>query len=210
MIRILITDDHTLIREGFKKILNREIDMSVIGEACNAAETMEMIRTLEFDVLVLDISMPGRTGLEIIQDIKKEARESKILILSMHPEQRFAMRALKSGADGYITKESVADELVNAIRKIVTGRKYISQAMAEEIAQDLGRGMDKPYHEQLSDREFEVFMLLGSGKSSREISEQLSLSLSTVNTYRARILHKMGMNSNAELIHYAVKNKLVD
>jgi len=210
MIRILITDDHTLIREGFKKILNREIDMSVIGEACNAAETMEMIRTLEFDVLVLDISMPGRTGLEIIQDIKKEAPDSKILILSMHPEQRFAMRALKSGADGYITKESVADELVNAIRKIVTGRKFISQAMAEEIAQDLGRGMDKPYHEQLSDREFEVFMLLGSGKSSREISEQLSLSLSTVNTYRARILHKMGMNSNAELIHYAVKNKLVD
>lgn len=211
MIRVLIGDDHALIREGFKKILKMETDIDVSGEAANAAEVLSLVEQHAFDVVVLDISMPGRSGIEIISDIKRLNPKLAVLILSMHPEQRFAIRSLKAGADGYITKDSAMEELVKAIRKVVDGRKYISQELAEEIAMDIG-GLrsEKLLHERLSEREYEVFILLGSGKNVSDIAKQLSLSISTVNTYRYRIMDKMHIRSNADLIRYAVKNDLVD
>lgn len=210
MVRILIADDHALIREGLKKILKAAQDISVVGEAQNAREVMEEVKKQELDVVILDISLPGKSGLELLKDLKQEYPALPILILSMHPEDRFAVRALKAGAAGYVTKESAVEELVKAIRKVVHGRKYVSPALAEKLAFDLETDTGKPPHESLSDREYQVMCLIAVGKSVREIAGELFLSISTVNTYRGRILEKMNMKTDAELIRYAVQNQLID
>ncbi|MCK5075007.1 MAG: response regulator transcription factor [Calditrichia bacterium] len=210
MINIFIVDDHYLIREGLKKILDREIDISVVGEACNANEAMQFLKDNDCDIIVLDISMPGKSGLELLQELKVEKPKIKTLILSMHPEERFAIRTFIAGASGYITKERAPEELVKAIQKIYCGGKYVSQTLAEKMVFDLDKDNDKALHEKLSDREYQVLCQIGLGKKVNEISNELCLSFSTVNTYRSRILEKMGMTSNAELIRYAIKNNLVD
>ena len=210
MIRIIVADDHHLIREGFKKTINREIDMEVVYSAENGEELLTSIQKVESDVIVLDINMPGRSGLDLIKDIRALAPDTKILILSMYSEDRFAVRALKNGASGYITKESAPEEMVNAIRKVHDRGKYVSQSLAEKLAFNLDSSADQPLHERLSDREFQVFQLIGNGKTMNDITAALNLSLSTVTTYRTRILEKMNFKSNAEIIHYAIKSGLVD
>ena len=210
MINVLIADDHALIREGLKKILKNEPDMTLAGEAGNVQELNEQLRKLAVDIVLLDISMPGESGLDALKDLKQQNAHLPILILSVHPEHRFAIRALKAGASGYITKESAVEELVQAIRKIVAGGKYVSLALAEHLATELEAGNAKPLHETLSDREFQVMRMIASGKKSSEIAEELSVSVSTVNTYRARIFEKMNMQSNVELTRYALENHLIE
>jgi len=209
MIKILIADDHVLIREGLKKILKAAPDISVVNEAQNAREVFQQVNA-ELDVVVLDISLPGKSGLELLKDLKQQFPKMPVLILSMHPEDRFAIRALKAGAAGYVTKESAADELIKAIRKVVQGRKYVSPGLAEKLAFDLETDTAKPVHENLSDREYQVMCMIAAGKTVRQIATELFLSMSTINTYRARILEKMNMKTDAELIRYAVQNQLVD
>jgi len=211
MIKVLIADDHSVVRSGIKQILSDESDMQVAGEACNSQEVIEKISNEQYDVLVLDITMPGKSGLEVLTDVKKIQADIPILILSMHPEEQFAVRALRSGASGYLTKESAPEELVVAIRKINGGGKYVSASLAEVLAFDLedrGKGRVIP-HENLSDREFQVLCLIASGKSVKEMSKELYLSVKTISTYRTRILEKMKMKSNSELTYYAIQNKLI-
>lgn len=210
MIRILVADDHTLIREGFKKILKEESDLSVVREARNAREVLETARHEKLDIILLDLAFPDRSGLDVLKDLKQLHPKLPVLILSMHPEERFAIRAIKAGAAGYITKESAADELVKAIRKILGGGTYISATLAEQLAEQLRDPGDSLPHTTLSDREFEVLCLLASGKTVGEIAEKLSLSVKTISTYRARILDKMNMRTNAEMIHYALQHRLVE
>jgi DNA-binding NarL/FixJ family response regulator len=210
MIRIFITDDHSLIREGLKKIINDEKDISIIGEAGNAKDTMSFVLSKNIDILILDLNLPDKNGLDLLKELKSLKPELKILILSMHPEDRFAMRVLRAGASGYITKESVGEELVRAIRKVYNGGKYVSESLAEMLAIEIQGGGDKPIHEILSDREFQVLQMIASGKTLAEISEALSLAVTTISTYRARVLEKLNLHSNAELIHYAITNKLLD
>lgn len=210
MIRIFITDDHSLIREGLKKIINDEKDISIIGEAGNAKDTMSFVLSKNIDILILDLNLPDKSGLDLLKELKSLKPELKILILSMHPEDRFAMRVLRAGASGYITKESVGEELVRAIRKVYNGGKYVSESLAEMLAFEIQGGGDKPIHEILSDREFQVLQMIASGKTLAEISETLSLAVTTISTYRARVLEKLNLHSNAELIHYAITNKLLD
>lgn len=210
MIRILIVDDHTLIREGFKKILNEESDLKVVREALTGREAIEFSAKEKLDIILLDISLPDQSGLDVLSALKRRSKKIPVLILSMYPEERFAVRALKAGASGYITKESAAEELVRAIRKILAGGKYISPSLAEKLAGDLQHDTDRPRHETLSNREYEVLCLIASGKTVSEIGEKLSLSVKTISTYRARVLEKMDMKTNAELTHYAIGNHLVD
>jgi two-component system, NarL family, invasion response regulator UvrY len=210
MIRIFITDDHLLIREGFRKILQDEKDISIIGEAGNAADAMDFVLKNNLDILILDLNLPDKNGLDLLKELKAIKPELKILILSMHPEDRFAMRVLRAGASGYLTKESVGDELIRAIRKVYNGGKYVSEKLAELLAFEVQGGIDRPIHEILSDREFQVLQMIASGKTLAEISENLSLAVTTVSTYRARILEKLNLHSNAELIHYAITNNLLD
>ena len=210
MIKILITDDHYLIREGFKNSLRKQPDLKVVGEAANARETMEFLKNNTCDILVLDISLPGKSGLELIRDLEERFPEVKILVMSIHPEDRYGMRVLKSSALGYISKDSPPDELVKAIRTVAKGQRYTSQEMSEKIITELGKESKGEVHEILSDREFEVLLKIGNGQSLTAISEELSISISTVNTYRKRILDKMGKKTNAELIHYVVKNNLLE
>jgi len=210
MIKILIADDHPVVRKGLKEIIEENSDMVVAAEAGHGQEVLEKALKKEFDVVVLDISMPGRSGLEVLKQLKRERPKLSVLILSIHPEEHYAVRVLKAGASGYLTKESVPDELIKAIRKISTGRKYISSTLAEKLAFDLESGGEKPAHERLSDREYEVMCLIASGKTLKEIAEKLCLSAKTISTYRSRILEKMKMKNNAELTHYAIKNNLVD
>lgn len=210
MIRILIADDHTIVRKGLNEILAETSDMVVAGEACNAQEALNMVRKDEFDILVLDITMPGRSGLEVLKELKNEKPGLPVLILSMHPEKQYAVRSLRSGASGYLTKESAPDELIVAIRRISQGRKYITVSLAEKLAFNLENGTEEPLHEALSDREYQVVCLIASGKTVNEIARELFLSEKTVSTYRSRVLEKMNMKTNAELTHYAIKNQLVD
>ncbi len=210
MINILIADDHVLIREGLKKILKNEPDMVVVGEAQNTRELFKHAKKGNLSIILLDISMPGESGLDALRDLRKESPKVPILILSMHPEDRFAVRALRAGASGYITKETAVEELVNAIRKIVWGGKYVSQSLAEKLAFELNGETDKPPHMALSDREFQVMRMIAAGKKRTEIAEELSLSLSTVNTYRTRILEKMRMETNVELARYAIEHGLIE
>ena len=210
MIKVFITDDHSLIREGLKKLLKDEMDIKVAGEAGNAKDTMEFVLKNNLDVLVLDINLPDKSGLDLLKELKEFKPELRVLILSMHPEDRFAMRVLRAGAYGYVTKESAGEELVKAIRKVYDGGKYVSAALAEKLVFEIQSGSDKPLHEMLSDREFQVFQLIAAGKTLAEIADGLSLAVTTISTYRARILEKLNLHSNAELIHYAITNKLLD
>ena len=210
MIKIFIADDHPLVRKGVKEILEEEIDLKVIGDAAYPHEVLEGIQKYEPDMLVTDLTMPGRSGLDLISDIRQLFPKLPILVLTMHPEERFAVRALKAGAYGYITKDSKPEELIKAVRQVVTGRKYITPSLAEKLATELNRDQNKQPHEILSDREFQIMRLISSGKKVSEIADKLSISIRTVNTYRARILLKMNMKSNAELTLYAIENHLID
>jgi len=210
MIRVLIADDHALIREGLKKILKEETDMMVVGEACHPSEVLGFLATTLVDILVLDISMPDKSGLEVLKEVKHRHPKMPVLMLSVHPEERFAVRALKAGAAGYVTKESATEELVKAIRRACRGGKYVSPNLAEKLAEEIEVDSQKPLHQTLSDREYEVMCMLATGKTLTQVAEKLSLSTSSVNTYRARILEKMKMKTNAELMHYAIRNRLVD
>lgn len=210
MIRILVVDDHAIVREGLKQILGDVNDMSVRDEAGNGQEALSKIRDAEFDVVLLDISMPGRSGLEVLKEIKAERPKLPVLILSMHAEEQYAIRALRAGASGYVTKASAPDELIGAIRKVSCGRKYVSSSLAEKLALELDIDTKKPPHETLSDREYQVMLMLASGKSVKEIADELCLSVKTISTYRSRVMEKMGMKKNAELTLYAIQNHLVD
>ncbi len=209
MINVLIADDHALIREGLKKILKSEPDMTLVGEASNVHELYDQLRKVDATIVLLDISMPGESGLDALKELRQKHPKLPVLILSVHPEQRFAVRALRAGASGYITKESAVEELVQAIRKIVGGGKYVSLSLAEQLATELETG-SRPPHELLSDREYQVMCMIAAGKKSSEIAEELSVSLSTVNTYRNRIFEKMKMQSNVELTRYALENELIE
>jgi two-component system invasion response regulator UvrY len=210
MMRIFIADDHVLIREGLKKILREEKDMSVVGEAQTAAEVLGQIVQSKSDILVLDLGLPDRPGLEVLREIKKILPHVRVLILSMFPEDRFALRTLMAGADGYLSKDSAAGELVVALRRIAGGRKYVSEDISQDLL-DKVRG-EEPLmsHETLSDREFQILRLIGSGKTISDIAAQLNLSVSTVNTHRTHILEKMNMRTSAEMMRYAIENRLVE
>jgi DNA-binding NarL/FixJ family response regulator len=208
--KVLIADDHPVVRHGLKQILATDSDMTVVGEAKNGSEAMELARKLEWDVAVLDYSMPGRSGLELLAEIKREFPQRPVLVLSMHPEELHARRVLKAGGAGYMNKESAGEELAAAIRKVVNGGKYVSAALAERLAMELTPESQKPPHETLSDREYRVMWLLASGKPINRIAKEMFLSPSTVSTYRVRILRKLGLTSNAELVQYAVKHQLIE
>lgn len=209
MIKVFIADDHALIREGIKNLLSPLSDIKLVGETANPFEIIEQIRVNKCDVLILDLSMPGKNGLDVLKEIKSIFPETKILIMTMMPEDQFAKRTLKAGASGYLTKESAPDELITAIRRIASGRKYVSQSLAEKLAQDLDDTAEKPIQDLLSDREFQVMKMMASGKSQTDIAIKLSISVSTVNTYRSRILKKLNLKTNAELIHFAYQNNLI-
>jgi DNA-binding NarL/FixJ family response regulator len=210
MIKILIADDHPIVRQGLKQILTEEPDMGEFGEAKNSQETLDLVRKCDWDVVILDITMPGRGGLDTLKEIRTERPKLPVLILSIHPEDQYAVRALKAGAAGYMTKESAPDDLIKAIRKVLKGGKYISPSLAENLALFLERDDQKSPHENLSDREYQVMCMIAAGKKVKEIAESLSLSVKTISTYRARILDKMKMKSNADLIHYAIQNRLLN
>ena len=208
--RILIADDHTVVRRGLKEILVEAFDKSVVGEAPGAAEALERVRKQKWDLVILDIGMPGRGGIEVLKEIKNEFPKLPVLILSMHPEDQYAVRALKAGASGYLTKESASEELIQAVRKIIRGGKYASPALAEKLLGELGSASEKPLHETLSDREHQILCMIASGKTVSEIADELSLSVKTISSYRSRLLEKMRMKNNAELTTYAIRNHLVD
>ena len=199
-----------MVRQGLKQILADEFNRATFGEAGTAQEAIAKVWETEWDVVVLDITMPGRSGLEVLGEIRKSRPRLPVLVLSMHPEDQFAMRVLKSGAAGYMTKESAPEALVGAIKKVLAGGRYVSPALAEQMAAYLGTDVQKAPHERLSDREFLVLRLIASGKTVSQIADQLTLSVKTISTYRARILEKMLMRSNAELTHYAIQNRLVE
>lgn len=211
MIKVLIADDHAVVRSGLKQILDEtEGEIRVEGEATNGREVLEKIQAREWDVLVLDITMPGRSGLDILKDIRQIKPSLPVLILSMHAEEQFATRMLKAGASGYLNKESAPEELVKAIRKVQAGGKYVSATQAERMVAELTGDSNKQPHELLSDREYEILCLIASGKTATQIAKELSLSVKTVSTYRSRILEKMNLSTNAQLTHYAIKNGLVN
>lgn len=209
MIKILIADDHAIVRQGLKQTVADQPDMEVAGEARNAQETLKLVREAQFDVVMLDITMPGRSGLEVLKELKSELPKLPVLILSMHSEEQFAVRALKAGAAGYITKQSAPKELIKAIRKVHRGGKYVSPSITETLAFALGIDEEKAAHEKLSDREYQVMCMIAAGRTLKEIADELSLSEKTIGTYRVRVLEKMNMKRNAELIRYAVQNELV-
>jgi two-component system invasion response regulator UvrY len=210
MIRILVADDHAIVRQGLKQILAGESDFVVAGEAANHAEVMQQLRRDTFDVLLLDIAMPGKNGIETLKQAKLELPKLPVLILSMYSEDQYAVRALKAGASGYLTKMAAADQLVDAIRQVTRGRKYITPELAQSLAESINRDQDAPTHELLSDREFQTLRLIASGKTLTQIGQALALSPKTVSVYRARLLVKLQMQSNAELTRYALENKLVE
>jgi DNA-binding NarL/FixJ family response regulator len=210
MKRILIVDDHEVLRDGVKRVFDKQPSTAVFGEASTAQEALKLVRDEDWDVVVLDLSLGGRSGLDFLKELKQIRPKLPVLILSMHSEEQFARRAFKAGATGYITKDSSRAEILKAINKVSEGGNYVSLALAEKLVVDLRRGTDRPPHETLSDREFEVMRLIASGKTVGEIASLLSLSDNTISTYRARILEKMGMKTNADLTYYVIHNKLID
>lgn len=208
-LKIFIADDHLLIREGLKKLLQYESDLKIVGESDNPQDTIKYVTENDVDILILDINLPGQSGLDILKQLKTFKPDLHVLMLSMYPEGQFAERTLKAGASGYLTKEAATEELINAIHKVAKGGKYISHQLAEKLIFKKDSEYMLP-HEALSDREFQVLKLMASGKSQVDISAELNLSTSTINTYRSRILEKLGLKTNAELIHYALQNKLLD
>lgn len=209
MIRILIADDHAIVRQGLRNIVAIDNQMSVVAEAQNGAELLNLVRCQPVDVVILDVSMPGRNGLEILKDLKRDYPSLPVIVLSMYPEDQYAVRSFKAGAAGYMTKESAPEELVTAIKKAFQGGKYISPAVAELLAAHIGKSAFSELHKSLSDREYEVFVALATGKTVGQISVDLNLSVKTISTYRTRILEKMGMQNNAELNRYALDFKLL-
>jgi len=210
VVRVLIADDYPVTRRGLSEILKRAINDAVCGEAEDAEQVLAQARSHKWDLVILDISMPGRSGLDVLTDLKLEQPKLPVLVVSMYPEDQLGKRALKAGASGYINKEASPEELIKATRKVLTGGRYVSPALAEKMAFELWRTEDRPLHEGLSDRELEVLRLIASGKTSSQIAETLHLSLTTVSTHRAHLLEKMNMTATAELIRYAIVNHLVD
>ena len=211
MKKILLIDDHEVVRAGVKRIFDKHPEGAVLfGEASTAPEALDLVRTQDWDAVVLDLSLDGRDGLEVLKEMKQIRPRLPVLILSMHSEELFARRAFKAGASGYLTKDIPRSELVSAINKVIEGGMYVSSTLAEELVVDLRRGADRPPHELLSNREFEVMRRIASGRTVSEIAQLLSLGDSTISTYRARILEKMGVRTNAELTYYAIQSKLVD
>ncbi|HZX73498.1 MAG TPA: response regulator transcription factor [Cyclobacteriaceae bacterium] len=210
MIKTIIVDDHSIVRAGLIKILREERDIEVLAEADGYGQLMDCLKTVFPDVVLLDISMPGRNGLEIAKELKQFNPEIKTLMLSMHPEERFSVRAIKAGALGYVSKESAADELVRAIRQVYNGGKYITPIVAEQLANAFEWESNKPAHERLSDREFQILGMIASGKKVKEIANELSISPATVATYRARVLEKMQLKSSVEITSYALRNNLIE
>lgn len=210
MTRILIADDHTLFREGLKHIMAEYPELVVADEASNGTEVLDKIWNNDYDMVLLDITMPGMTGLEALKQLKNEKPKLPVLVLSMHPEEQYAVRVIRAGASGYLRKESAPDELITAIRQISQGRKYITPSLAEKLAFEVEADSDKAPHDILSDREYQVLRMIAEGKTVKYIAKELSLSAKTVSTYRARIMEKMKMKTNAELMHYVMKHRLVD
>jgi len=210
MTRILIADDHTLFREGLKHIMAEYPELVVADEASNGTEVLDKIWNNDYDMVLLDITMPGMTGLEALKQLKNEKPKLPVLVLSMHPEEQYAVRVIRAGASGYLRKESAPDELITAIRQISQGRKYITPSLAEKLAFEVEADSEKAPHDILSDREYQVLRMIAEGKTVKYIAKELSLSAKTVSTYRARIMEKMKMKTNAELMHYVMKHRLVD
>jgi two-component system invasion response regulator UvrY len=208
VINVLIADDHAILRGGLKEILVKELEGVVCGEAMDAQEVLAQVQNHNWDLVILDVTMPGRSGLDVLRELKVVRPKLPVLILSMHPEDQYGRRMLRAGASGYLEKENAPEELIKAIRKVLAGGRYVSPALAETLAFDLND--DRPSHETLSDREFEVLRMIASGRTVTEIAEQLHLSVTTVSTYRARLLEKMNMATTAELIRYALRNYIVD
>ena len=209
-VRIVLADDHAIVREGLKRIVSDVADFTVAGEAADGTQVLQIVRSLEFDVLVLDLSMPGRSGMELIKLVKAEQPRLRILVLSMHQEMQYAVRAIKSGASGYLTKESAPAQLEQAIRKIAAGGAYISAEVAEQLALGAMPGSTALPHESLSDREFEVFRMLVAGEGVSEIAGKLNLSVKTVSTHKANLMQKLGLSNATELVRYALKHGLAD
>jgi DNA-binding NarL/FixJ family response regulator len=210
MIRIVIADDHAIVREGLKRIVSEIPDMQVVGEAADGTQVMQRVRELDFDIIVQDLSMPGRSGMELIKLVRAEKPKLRILVLSMHQELQYAVRAIKSGASGYLTKESAPAQLEQAIRKIAGGGAYVTPEVAEQLALGAMPGSTANPHESLSDREFEVFRMLAAGASVTDIATRLKLSVKTVSTHKANLMHKMGLQNASELVRYAIKHGLAD
>jgi DNA-binding NarL/FixJ family response regulator len=210
MIRVVIADDHQILREGLKQLLQAAGDLDVVGEAADGYEVIERVRHLVFDVLLLDMSMPGKSGVELIKQVKTEKPKLRVLVLSMHEEHQYAVRAIRAGASGYLTKESAASQLVAAIRKVAGGGAFITAEVAERLAQEAMPHAEGPAHTTLSDREFEVFRMLVNGVSVGDIAARLHLSAKTISTHKARLMEKLGVETNVELVHYALRHHLVD
>ena len=209
-IRVLIADDHAIVRQGLRQILSDTPDLTVSGEAENGVQAVQMVRAGEWDVVLMDVSMPDRNGIDALKLIKKEYPRLPVLIHSMYPEEQSAIRALKAGAAGYLTKQSAPELLVTAIRQVASGKKYVSPSLAEELANAIGDDCERPPHEKLSDREYQTLCMIASGKTPAEIAEALNLSVKTVSVYRARLLEKMNLRNNAELTHYGLKHGLAE
>lgn len=209
MIRVLIADDHTMVRKGLKELLEESPEIKVAAEAGNGQEAMAAVKKGGVDVVLLDIAMPGKNGMEVLKELKDRKPGLPVLMLSMYPEEQYAVRALRAGASGYLTKSSAPEELITAVKKVAKGGRYISPSVAEVLALELNPDSARPRHESLSDREYQVLCMLASGKPLKEIAHDLSLSTKTISTYRSRILQKMNMKSNAELIRYALDNHLI-
>ena len=210
MIKVVVVDDHAVVREGLKRIITENVGMTVTGEAADGHEAMLVIKSEPCDVVLLDITMPNKNGLDVLKELHAESPRLPVLVLSMHGEDQYAIRVLRAGAAGYLTKDSAPAKLVQAIRKVVRGGKYVSPSLAERLVFDLGTDSDKAPHEILSDREYQVLCMISSGKTVTQIAEELSLSVKTISTYRVRILEKLKMKNNAEITRYAIKEGLVD
>jgi two-component system invasion response regulator UvrY len=210
MIRVVIVDDHAILRRGLTQIIAESGDMHVVGEADSSAPALRLLRESPCDVMLLDISLPDRNGIETLKLIRKEFPALRVLMLSMHPENQYALRALKAGAAGYLTKQSAPSQLVSAIRQVKAGHKYVTPSVAQELANSIGQDSDRPLHQSLSIREYQTLCLIASGKNLTDIAGQMSISVKTVSVYRARILEKMRLKNNAELTHYAIKNQIVE
>jgi DNA-binding NarL/FixJ family response regulator len=209
-VKVLIADDHPVVRQGLKQMLSADPELEVVGEARDGDEAFEKAHQIDWDVAVLDYSMPGRGGVELLSDVKHDYPDRPVLILSIYPEDPHGLRALKAGAAGYVTKESAGDELTAAVKKVASGGRYISATLAEKLALRLTPDQERPPHERLSDREYRVMWLLASGRTLQQIAEEMRLSPSTVSTYRGRILKKLGLNTNVDLVHYAMKHRLIE
>jgi len=210
VIRVLIADDHPIVRRGLMEILVRELKGAVCGEAGNAQQLLSEVQSHDWDLVILDMSMPGRSGLDVLRDLKGLRPKLPVLVLSMHPEDQLGRRMLRAGASGYMNKESAPEELIKAIRKVLAGGRYVSAALAEKLALDLSGDAAQRPHERLSDRELEVLRMIGLGRTVSQIAEELHLGVTTVSTYRARVLEKMNMTTTAELMHYALSNRLAE